>query len=92
MNFALGPSTPPGLLAYAQGWANRNPGRKGFEWPKSTTAIELIYGLVHYLPELHDDPEGQVIFFYSRNFSYPLHYNFQYCRYVWKLSMEGEKS
>jgi DNA helicase-2/ATP-dependent DNA helicase PcrA len=60
INFAQGPSAPPGLLAYAQGWANRDPGRKGFDWPKSTTAIELIYGLVHYLPELHDDPEGQV--------------------------------
>jgi DNA helicase-2/ATP-dependent DNA helicase PcrA len=23
-------------------------------------AIELVYGLVHYLKELHDDPEGQV--------------------------------
>jgi DNA helicase-2/ATP-dependent DNA helicase PcrA len=60
MNFAQGPSAPAGLLSYAQGWASRDPGRKGFEWPKSTTAIELIYGLVHYLPELHDDPEGQV--------------------------------
>jgi DNA helicase II / ATP-dependent DNA helicase PcrA len=58
--FVQGASAPPGLLSYAQGWANRDSGRKGFEWPKSTTAIELIYGLVHYLPELHDDPEGQV--------------------------------
>ena len=57
---AWAPSAPVGLLAFAQGWANRDPGRKGFDWPKSTTAIELIYGLVHYLPELHDDPEGQV--------------------------------
>jgi DNA helicase-2/ATP-dependent DNA helicase PcrA len=58
--FANGPGAPAGLLAYAQGWASRNPGRKGVQWPKSTTAIELIYGLVHYLPELHDDPEGQI--------------------------------
>ena len=57
INFAQGASA---LLSYALGWANRDPGRKGYEWPKSTTAIELIYGLVHYLPELHDDPEGQV--------------------------------
>jgi len=48
------------LLAFAQGWANRNPNRKGYGWPRNATAIELIYGLVHYLPELHDDPEGQV--------------------------------
>jgi DNA helicase-2/ATP-dependent DNA helicase PcrA len=60
INFAMGASAPPGLLAYAQGWANRDPGRVGYEWPRGTTAIELIYGLVHYLPELHDDPEGQV--------------------------------
>lgn len=60
ITFAQGPLAPPGLLAYAQGWANRDPNRTGYEWPKSTTAIELIYGLVHYLPELHDDPEGQV--------------------------------
>jgi DNA helicase-2/ATP-dependent DNA helicase PcrA len=60
IDFAQGPSAPAGLLNYAQGWANRDPGRIGFEWPRSTTAIELIYGLVHYLPELHDDPEGQI--------------------------------
>ena len=60
IDFAQGRAAPPGLLAFAQGWANRDPGRKGYGWPKSTTAIELIYGLVHYLPELHDDPEGQV--------------------------------
>ena len=60
ITFAQGPLAPPGLLAYAQGWANRDPNRMGYGWPKSTTAIELIYGLVHYLPELHDDPEGQV--------------------------------
>lgn len=58
--FAQGATAPSGLLAYAQGWANRDPTRTGYAWPKSTTAIELIYGLVHYLPELHDDPEGQV--------------------------------
>jgi DNA helicase-2/ATP-dependent DNA helicase PcrA len=60
INFAQGATAPAGLLTYAQGWAYRNPGRKDYEWPKSTTAIELVYGLVHYLPELHDDPEGQI--------------------------------
>jgi DNA helicase-2/ATP-dependent DNA helicase PcrA len=60
IDFAQGPLAPPGLLAYAQGWDNRDPNRMGYGWPKSTAAIELIYGLVHYLPELHDDPEGQV--------------------------------
>jgi DNA helicase-2/ATP-dependent DNA helicase PcrA len=60
IRFATGANAPSGLLAYAQGWANRNPGRSQHRWPESTTAIELVYGLVHYLPELHDDPEGQV--------------------------------
>jgi DNA helicase-2/ATP-dependent DNA helicase PcrA len=60
IHFAQGGAAPPGLLAFAQGWANRDPNRKGYGWPRSTTAIELIYGLVHYLPELHNDPEGQV--------------------------------
>lgn len=60
IGFATGPGAPKGLLAYAQGWADRNPGRAQHRWPESTTAIELVYGLVHYMPELHDDPEGQV--------------------------------
>jgi DNA helicase-2/ATP-dependent DNA helicase PcrA len=60
ITFAQASTSPRGLLSFAQGWANRSPGRRGYVWPKSTTAIELIYGLVHYLPELHDDPEGQV--------------------------------
>lgn len=60
IGFANGPSAPAGLVDYALGWANRDPNRNGYGWPKSTTAIELIYGLVHYLPELHNDPEGQV--------------------------------
>lgn len=59
INFAMDAKAPKGLLPFAQGWADRDPKSKGFVWPKSTTAIELIYGLVHYLPELHDDPEGQ---------------------------------
>lgn len=60
ITFVQGTAVPVGLLDYARGWATRDPGRKGYEWPKSTTAIELIYGLVHFFPELHDDPEGQV--------------------------------
>lgn len=58
--FASDPVAPRGLLTFAQGWANRNPGRAGHVWPHRTTAIELIYGLVHFIPELHDDAEGQI--------------------------------
>ena len=59
ISFAQGPSAPAGLLTTPRAGLTVTRS-KGFEWPKSTTAIELIYGLVHYLPELHDDPEGQV--------------------------------
>lgn len=51
---------PAGLKEFAVGWANRDPQKRGWEWPRSVPVLELIYGLVHYFPELHDDPEGQV--------------------------------
>ena len=48
------------LKALIDGWAARNTGRTGYKWPRSVSVLELLYGIVHYLPELHDDPEGQV--------------------------------
>jgi DNA helicase-2/ATP-dependent DNA helicase PcrA len=45
---------------YAEGWANRDPKQKGYEWPRSVSVLELVYGLTHFFPELHDSPEGQV--------------------------------
>lgn len=53
-------SAPAGLLEFAQGWALRDPGRDAWEWPRSAPVLDLIYGLTHYFPELHDDPEGQI--------------------------------
>jgi DNA helicase II / ATP-dependent DNA helicase PcrA len=56
-------STKPirkGLKEYKIGWADRDPGRAGFRWPGSVPVLELIYGLLHFFPELHDDPEGQI--------------------------------
>lgn len=50
----------PSLKSFIDGWSARDPGRKGYEWPRSVSVLELLYGIVHYLPELHDDPEGQV--------------------------------
>lgn len=50
----------PALKALIDGWASRNPERAGYLWPHSVSVLELLYGIVHYLPELHDDPEGQV--------------------------------
>jgi DNA helicase-2/ATP-dependent DNA helicase PcrA len=53
-------STPKDLVDFVDNWSNRNPGRPGYIWPKSTPAIDLLYALVHWMPELHDDPEGQI--------------------------------
>ena len=33
---------------YAEGWANRDPKQKGFEWPRSVSVLELVYGLTHF--------------------------------------------
>ncbi|WP_019139885.1 UvrD-helicase domain-containing protein [Noviherbaspirillum massiliense] len=51
---------PKGLTEYIAGWAARDPGRAGYEWPKSISIIQLIYGVVHYFPSLHNTAEGQV--------------------------------
>jgi DNA helicase-2/ATP-dependent DNA helicase PcrA len=51
---------PKGLKSYAIGWAERDPRRKGFAWPNSVPVLELLYGLMHFFPDLHDNPEGQV--------------------------------
>jgi DNA helicase II / ATP-dependent DNA helicase PcrA len=58
--FTEDPAVPAGLVPYAVGWADRDPGRQDLVWSKSVAAIDLIYGLTHYFPELHDDAEGQV--------------------------------
>lgn len=60
VDFAESADAPAGLVDYARGWVDRDPARRGFEWPRSVSIIDLVYGLVHFLPELHDDPEGQV--------------------------------
>lgn len=60
LQFVEGAEAPDDLLEYAQAWAQREPGRRGYEWPRRVAVIELVYGLVHFLPFLHNDPEGQV--------------------------------
>jgi len=51
---------PKGLIDFVNRWGKRDPGRPGYRWPKNTPCIDLLYALIHWLPELHDDPEGQV--------------------------------
>ena len=60
IDFINNQNPPADLEDYAMGWVERDPKRKDYEWPKSVSVIDLIYGLVHFFPELHDDPEGQV--------------------------------
>ena len=60
IDFINNQNPPADLEDYAMGWVVRDPKRKDYEWPKSVSVIDLIYGLVHFFPELHDDPEGQV--------------------------------
>jgi DNA helicase-2/ATP-dependent DNA helicase PcrA len=48
------------LEDFAVHWADRDPGRKGYIWPKSVPCLELLYSIIHWMPEFHDDPEGQV--------------------------------
>lgn len=60
IKYAGGSLSKKGLLQFAKGWASRNPGRKGWRWPASVPVLYLVYGLVHFFPELYDDPEGQI--------------------------------
>jgi DNA helicase-2/ATP-dependent DNA helicase PcrA len=60
IDFASSQNAPNGLLAFAQSWAERNPKKAGFRWSPSVPVLELIYGLLHYFPLLHNDPEGQI--------------------------------
>ena len=51
------PRRDRGLRQLLRSWVTRTaqPG-----WPRNASALELIYAVTHYFPELHDDPEGQV--------------------------------
>jgi DNA helicase-2/ATP-dependent DNA helicase PcrA len=60
IGYAESDDAPEGLLDFAIGWAERDPGREGAMWPRSVPVLDLIYGLVHFFPDLHDDPEGQI--------------------------------
>jgi DNA helicase-2/ATP-dependent DNA helicase PcrA len=60
VGYAESEDAPTDLLNFAIGWAERDPQRQGWTWPRSVPVLDLIYGLVHFFPELHDDPEGQI--------------------------------
>jgi DNA helicase-2/ATP-dependent DNA helicase PcrA len=50
----------PDLVNYVRHWMRRKPVRAGLVWPTHIPCIQLLYGLVHWMPELYDDPEGQI--------------------------------
>lgn len=43
---------------FIDGWRSRERSFKS--WPGRVSALELLYSLASFLPQLHDDPEGQV--------------------------------
>jgi DNA helicase-2/ATP-dependent DNA helicase PcrA len=47
-----------GLNKLVRGWATRE--RNTSRWPARSSALELVYTIASFFPELHDDPEGQV--------------------------------
>lgn len=51
---------PDELVDYVDHWEERKPAHAGLAWPKYISCIELLYDLVHWLPDLQDDAEGQV--------------------------------
>ena len=40
------------------GWTKRDAHPS--DWPKRASALELVYTIAYFFPELYDDPEGQV--------------------------------
>lgn len=48
------------LRNYVNGWKERDPGSRDRKWPKNVSVLQLIYGLVHYLPDLHARADGQI--------------------------------
>jgi len=52
--------TSQDLRDYVDGWSRRNPKRPGKNWPDGVSALNLVYDLLHYFPELHDDPEWHI--------------------------------
>jgi DNA helicase-2/ATP-dependent DNA helicase PcrA len=48
------------LADFVDHYSRRDPGRTTHVWPASVPCIELLYALIHWLPEFHDSPAGQL--------------------------------
>ncbi len=53
------PNQPTGLSHYVQNWKLRKTQRLN-GWPSEWPLLELCFAIITWIPELHDDPEGQV--------------------------------
>ena len=53
------PNQPTGLSHFIQGWQRRQTQHSN-SWPSEWPLLELCFKIITWIPELHDDPEGQV--------------------------------
>jgi DNA helicase-2/ATP-dependent DNA helicase PcrA len=53
-------TAPRELRALIQAWRSRADRAKKSSWPRSVPVLDLLYGIVHFFPEIHDDAEGQL--------------------------------
>ena len=54
------PNQPTGLSHFIQGWQRRQTQHSTNGWPSEWPLLELCFKIITWIPELHDDPEGQV--------------------------------
>ena len=53
------PNQPTGLHHFVEGWQSRKTQRLP-QWPGEWPLLDLCFRIVTWIPELHNDPEGQV--------------------------------
>lgn len=53
------PNVPHTLAEFVAAWQARTP-QSGMQWPDEWPLLELMFKVIAWIPELHDDPEGQV--------------------------------
>ncbi|MCP5494313.1 MAG: DEAD/DEAH box helicase [Leptospiraceae bacterium] len=54
------PNKPHTLKKFIESWQRRKPQTKGTKWPEEWPLLELCFKVICWIPELRDDPEGQV--------------------------------
>ena len=54
------PNTPHTLTDFIRAWGRQERLRSVEAWPNEWPILELCFKLITWIPDLHDDPEGQV--------------------------------